>query len=316
MKTRAITEGALLAAITVITALISNYIPFMSVLIFFLPVPCVILYQRHGLAVSAVSSGAAILILLLFMDPISVVSIGLFSSFPGLVLGWCYKKKKDGFFRLCAGYVIYLCVFILAILLFQLVSGVSFMEDYINTLNEASSGVMQVYQSSGVLSTDQIASLQTEVDSLMTSFKLMLPACFLLIPFFMSWFTIVLCDYTLRKLRISFYPLTPLYEWQLPRSFKLFSVVLIIGTAVLMYGFPDVSETYSVTIMAVLSVIFGLMGFSFIFWLTRLKLAGKGKWLRIMYVILCLLIPVLFEVVLFIGMLDVYMGLRRFFIKS
>ncbi|MGI6108460.1 MAG: YybS family protein [Eubacteriaceae bacterium] len=316
MKTRAITEGALFAAITVITALLSYYIPFMSVLIFFLPVPCVILYQRHGLAAAAVSSGAAILLMLLFMDAVNVITIGLMTAVPGLILGWCYDKKKSGFVRLGAGYLVYLGVFILIILLFQLISGISFMDDYINTLNEASSGVMQIYKESGLLSQDQITNLSSQVDQLMTSFKMMLPACFLIIPFFMSWFTSMLCDYTLRKLRIACIPLTPMYEWCLPNSFKLFSVILMAGTAIITYGFPQVPEIYTYTVIAVMSVLFLLMGYSFIFWLTRIKMSGRGKWIRVLCVILSFMMPVLMTVIMFVGLMDVYMGLRRFFLRK
>lgn len=63
MKTKAITEGALLCALTVLLSLLCYYVPLMIILYIFIPVPMVVLAKRQDMRTTVVSSLAASAIL-------------------------------------------------------------------------------------------------------------------------------------------------------------------------------------------------------------------------------------------------------------
>ena len=83
MKTKAITEGAMLCALAVIIALFSSYVPFLLLLFFLIPVPMVILAEKQGFKVTLIAGLAATLILFMFMDPLTAGGYGIYMIFVG-----------------------------------------------------------------------------------------------------------------------------------------------------------------------------------------------------------------------------------------
>ena len=92
MKTRGITEGAMFCALGVILTLISYYLPFFVLLVFFIPVPMVVLGKRQGLKVSILSSIAATILIGLFLGPLNAISFGALMLFVGCSLGFAYHR--------------------------------------------------------------------------------------------------------------------------------------------------------------------------------------------------------------------------------
>lgn len=311
MKTRALTEGALMTALTVIAAVISYYIPLMTILLYFLPIPAVILSMRQGLKTAAISSVASVLLLLLFIDPFNAITMGSIVIIPGLALGWCYQKKKSGAYRLVAGFFAYLFCLFLTLYLSELVSGISFVQDYTNSLKAASETMTSVYSETGLFSEDELSSLTSQLDSMVNMVKLLMPAVFLLAAFFMSWITNLVCDFILRKLRIPYVALVPFYQWRMPNSLRLFLCILMLLMMLADTVAPESLQSYTFTIQFICMAIFVLMGYSFIDWWSRIILKRGGKAVRIISVVLIFIFPMMLTIMLFVGITDAFFPIRE-----
>ncbi len=101
---RPLVEGALLAAVAVILALVAFYVPPLGVGIAFLwPVPVALVHLRHGFRVSILTIVVAGLVLTTFVGPLE--AIGMVSTFglAGLALGWCFQKGVPPLYTVLIG---------------------------------------------------------------------------------------------------------------------------------------------------------------------------------------------------------------------
>ncbi len=300
-----------MTALTVVAAVASYYVPFMTILLFFLPVPAVILALKQGFRAAAISSAASFLILFMFLTPYAAVSTGICAILPGLALGWAYQTKKSGFFRLFAGYLAYLVSFFVIIYLGQWVTGVSFTQDYVKSVEETSRIMLEMYKNAG-LSIEELAQVTAQVENMTKSMKLFLPAIMLAAPFFMSLIACALSDFLLKRLRIPFVPMKPFDQWELAPSLKIFLGLVFLLSFFLEVAFPGIPEIYFATIEMLGMVIFIFMGFSFIFWLTRNMSKGQRNFLRIISFLLFFMVSGFSLVILLLGIVDVYVPVRRF----
>ena len=96
LSTRAMTEGALMAGLAVIFALL-GMVPMIGALTILISgIPITIVTARHGSFSGALSAVLATLIIALFLGPVSALSYGLENMLPGFVIGYMLNKRKSG----------------------------------------------------------------------------------------------------------------------------------------------------------------------------------------------------------------------------
>ena len=90
MKVKALADGAVCTALTVLLMIIAMYVPFFAVLsILFVGTPLVYLGVRHGTRVSVIAAVAAILVLFILTgDPLSALLLGIINLLPGIAIGY------------------------------------------------------------------------------------------------------------------------------------------------------------------------------------------------------------------------------------
>lgn len=317
MKTRSITEGALMATLTVITALISYYIPFFSIIaFFFLPLPTTILYKRQGGRVALIESIVSSLLLVLFMGPLNALFMGTNIIFPGLLIGNAYKKKKSGGYRIVCGYVAFLVTLMVEIIVTQLITNISFVESFLEELNQVSSTMLEVYKNSGVMNEESIGILTGELNSYLEIIKLAFPALVLLIPAFSSWITILIDDFFFKRLRLEYVPLESITDWYIPVPIKNALAI----TTVIVILFDNFVENenllvYGFTVEILIFLLYIVMGYATVFWFIKYKLHSPAYWLRVIIVVLSLFFTFLIYLVLLLGLIDVFFNIRKYFGK-
>lgn len=317
MKTRAITEGALMAALTIVCALLSYYVPFLSVFSYLLlPLPTIILYKRHGFTPALLESIASTICLALFMDIFSAILQGVNIILPGLMLGYGYREDKTGGYRVLLGFFAYLATYAVELILFERLTGISAMEDFINSINEMTNMMSGIYAQSGMYDASQLKTLDSTLDQVNETIKMLYPTMIILIPAIMSWLIVKLDDIIFRRLNLSYKPVPPMTQWRIPRTAKnILALVVIVSIIAGHFITNPVLEVYPYTFEAISTFIFMIMGFAFIFWLIQKRFGKPMIFLRILVVILSMIFTVLVSIIVFLGMLDVYFDLRRFLDK-
>ena len=309
MKTRAITYRAMMTAIAVILALLCNYIPLFWLFYYLIPIPIIILAKQQGFLTAVLSSVAATLILFMLMEPLQAISFGLLLILLGCGLGAAYYKKQSGFVKVCVGYLATALSIIVLILLMQVFLDQNFMTLLTNSINSTAEQIKAMYIAMN-LDDETLSLYTTSVDQMVESIKLAIPTVFLLLPFMISIVNVAVTDKILKRIRIENKPIRNIAEWQVSRSFRAFMAFAVIATALLEF-LPDIPILYSATLTSLASVVFYLLGISYIFWTINQRMTKQHQnvLIKVLVVFLSLLIS---YIIAMIGMIDMFFNLRRF----
>ena len=311
MKPKALTEGALLCALSVVLALMCYYLPFMIVLYIFIPIPIIVLCRRQGFAVSMISSVAAMFILFFLIDVVSAATFGMYMILVGCGLGYAYYKGKNGFSKMVAGYLSILITLFGMLIIAQVVTGQNFIEMTVTQMTEMSHQVVETYKEIGLLSPEQIGTMEGTLEQFMSSVKMTIPLSFLMAPFFIAWINIIFSDKLLKRLGMSVDPLPPLSAWRVPKSLKNVLVIVVVFLLIKEFGgFKSVPEIYSYTLMQLAYYVYVAMGFSFVFWWMNRKKKKESVGLKVLIVVISILIPFASYLISMLGVADIYINLR------
>ena len=310
MKPRAITEGALITAIAVILALGCYYIPFLYLFYVLVPTPIAVLAKRQGVWVASVSALAAGAITFLFIDPLTASTYMFYYVFVGVALGWCYSSEKSGFVRMVVGYLGALLAIVLSIAVISAVSGTDVISQIGEAIDLSGKQALEIYRSA--LTADQAGNLTETANTLVEQMKLMIPAVFLILPFFIAWFNVLLTDFILIRTRHHIEPLKSISRWEPPVSLQVFMALMLVLTIILqLLPANTVPQVYSTTISVLSDLVFTLQGFSFVFWFLFRKKEKESLLIKVIVVFIALTIPFASLILRFIGIFDMFSGIRK-----
>lgn len=313
MKTRGITEGAMFCALAVILALISYYAPFFVILIFFIPVPMVVLGQRQGLKVSVIASVAATIIIGLFLGPVNAIFFGALLFLVGCSLGYAYHRSAGSLIKVIVGYLGFLFVAIAVIVSYQFLMGVSFTTDLFRMLEISTQEVLGLYKTTGVMDASQLALVKESMDAQIITMKMIMPTAILLLPLVFSFVNVVSCDAILKRLGYAVKGIKPLAQWKMPTSLKYFLLIFVMGSLILsIFQITAIPEIYVLNIMNLVYLVYFIMGISFIFDFMEYKKVNNNA-LKILIVFLA---TVFQFIVTMLGVADTYMEIRKIFRKG
>lgn len=313
MKTRGIIEGAMFCALAVILALASFYIPFLVILMFFIPVPMVVLGKRHGLKASIIASLAATIIIGLILGPANAISFGILLFFVGCSLGYAYQRNMGPIQKIIVGYLGSALLVIAVIVSYQFLMGVSFTTFLFQSLEVSASEVLAMYKNTGFMDANQLLLMKESIDAQMVTMKMIIPSVMLLLPLIFGVVNVICCDAFLKRLGYTVKGIKPLKDWQMPKSLKYFLFIFLMGSFIIsIFQVTAIPAIYITNIMNFVYLVYFVMGLSLIFDIMAYKkLTNKG--LKVLVVFLALLFQF---VVTMIGLADTYMEIRKIFRKE
>lgn len=310
MKTRGITEGAMFCALGVILTLVSYYLPFFVLLVFFIPVPMVVLGKRQGLKVSVLSSIAATILIGLFLGPLNAISFGALMLFVGCSLGFAYNRDLSSFKKVVIGILGFSILLIAVVASYELVMGVGFTSLLFQTLEQSTSEVMAFYETANLMDAEQLAIAKTAMEKNIDMMKLALPSAFLLLPIVFGMVNVVVSDMILKRIGYPVKTFKPLSQWVMPVTLKYFLMVLLLGDFMIsMFQVSTIPQIYIVTVMNFVNIIFFVMGLSLMLnYMEYKQLTNKG--LKVLVIVLGFLLSAFVTI---IGVADTYIGIRQIF---
>ncbi|WP_141537976.1 YybS family protein [Bacillus cereus] len=304
-QTKFITEGAALLAVYAILLLISMYVPVLgTVAMFILPLPFIVLTIRYKLPNVLLIFVAALFITVIVSHPISLIKTIMFGLI-GVVLGSMYKKGKKPVEILIAGTLAYLIGIMLIYVGSIKFFNIDIMKQMQNMFNESIAQSEKIVSAAGMpISKEQkelLGQLNDVLQTLFPSILVMVSVCF-------SWITVMISGSVLKKLKHDVTPWPKFKDIQLPKSIVWYYVIFI-----LLATFIKVEPTsYLHMVFSNLYVIFALLlvlqGLTFITFLAHRK--GFTKGVPIISFIVCMFIPMLFPLVIILGIIDLGISLR------
>ena len=152
ISVRGITEGALMAGMTVILMLLGNLPVIGSIIYLFCSIPITIVTIRQGSLAGGLAAVLSSVITGLFMGPLFALSCGLQYALLGWVIGLMIHKHKSAGKTLSACMVVSVFSAIVLLLVSLALMGFS-MEAVQESMNQASADMIALYESTGIMDT-------------------------------------------------------------------------------------------------------------------------------------------------------------------
>lgn len=135
IKTSSMTEAAMISGILVLFAYISSFL--ISLLMFFYPVPAIILAKRRGLKYAVLSLAAADLIIIMLLGVQIGISFVILFTPLAIAISYGICKDEDPNKTIMYGAIAFMVSFVAMILLMQFIMGVNFVQQMVEITKES-----------------------------------------------------------------------------------------------------------------------------------------------------------------------------------
>lgn len=228
MKTRSLTEGAMLGAITVLVAILGEYIGIPSIIV---PIPLMLLVYRQGLQHGILAAVAAAFISSFVAGHVFSGLTIIIWGFVGVAVGMALRERFSFSKLMLVGIVSNLVVIGLNVMLYSLIIGGNILTDMLAMFSESIDQAIKVSESMGVTgeALQQYEALKSFVPTVL---RVGLPTMLIVYAVSMSYIILAIGRTILKRLGDTTTPwVIPFSQWRLPGYFGLlFAFGLVVTT--------------------------------------------------------------------------------------
>ena len=304
MKTRSLTEGAMLSAITVLLTIIGEYIGLPALIV---PVPLTLLVYRHGIKLGiTMSIASALTASLVAGHVLSGVTIIIW-GFLGIALGMALREKFSFAKTMIVGIVANLVITALNVFFYSLLFGKNLFDELLEMMLMSIEQAVSMGQSLG-LTEEMLVQYDRMLELYPILFRWGLPALLLLSAVFMTFINLGVTRLVLKRMGDRIPWVAPFIEWQVP---PYWSLGLILGVILSSTGglAPQIVSIIGVNLMLLFFPIYMIMGLSIVWHFFHSKQAAK--FLRVLFVIFLFTFSPLSLMVVMLGVLDGAFDFRK-----
>ena len=313
IKTKSMTESGLLAAITVITALIGVYVPLLgTVAILLWPLPILVLEVRHGIKWSLMSVLVAGIIMSILIEPMSAVRMVIGFAPPALALGYGFRNNLPASRNLMLSLVSAIISMLLAMGLLFALTGMNPFELNVDMLKDSFAVTLSAYESMGMPS-EQIAESKKQFDTVFSMITLLMPLVIICSGLITTWINFAIGSRVLRRLGYTVSSLPDFDEWRLPKAILYCFAFSLIG---LYWGSTrQLDLLYQISLNVNIMATFAgfIQGIAIISNILHHRVSRWVFWLIVAFVFLN---GFMAQIVAFVGLFDMLFDYRKRFAKK
>ncbi len=304
--TRSLTEGAILAALTVIVGAAGLVIPPVGILL--APLPIMLVVIRWGLRTAVLASVVAGLILFQFFGPLNAVSVvGAFAPL-GLGLGWGVRRVLGAQLTILVGAAAFLAAIVAMFGIATFIFHQDLIAQFVRTQVQAMQTALAVQQRLGA-SHQQTEELRQFITVLPQMIRTLLPVAFPLGALLWAYLSYTTARTVLRRVGHELPGVSPILTWRL--SPHLASILLWVsaGLSLVSLRVPPVRGA-ALDAMFVNVFVFGFQGALVgITWMNRRQLPRFAQVMIGLLIFTAGYLPLVALAVL--GMMDTWFDYRR-----
>ncbi len=314
-KTSSMVEAGLMAAIAIVMALISMYVPVLGTFVNFVwPLPIIICGCRRGFKYSLMSLLVATIIIAMIISPINAFFLGAIFGLLGLILGECMRRHLSPSKLMFFGSIGAVLALAINFALSFAVLGIDPIEMMFSQFHESLNQVAGYYREHGM---DE-ATIKQTVDGyaeMLRMMRIIMPGAFLLSAPLMAFVNYIAAKKILTKMGEHFEDLPKFTElivpgWVLwPYALSLFAVTYFYQT-----DQSSIWYTVSVNIQTVCSFVLVFQGIVLVYWYT--EHSHKPRWWANIGVLLMFFVPIFSQILVYVGAFDVVFDFRKIRGKS
>ncbi|MDF2890275.1 MAG: conserved rane protein of unknown function [Clostridia bacterium] len=320
INTRAMMEGAILAALTAIMGIFYN-VPIVGVITMFWAVPIIIVGYRNGFRVSLIAAFIAALLVSLIATPI--VGIILFATYaiPGAVMGYMLRKRFSPYMTLT---VCSLLLAITAVLQFvlslELILGIDIIDiiwnlnavvnNYYNQIYHQASQIAEMYKTLG-LGEAEIKQALEQVAAAMKEVKRLMPAGFLFAGVMGSFINFKTVKMILNRMGYKIEDINKFSQWSLNKTGRNILLGITFIVLFFMYTKLQVFGSLLTNIWAALLLVYVILGLSVLVYFKE-ELGEKYEIPKpVQNLVFVFLVLLMVGILPYIGMFDIASNIRR-----
>lgn len=320
LNSRAVVEGAVLAAVTALMGIFYR-VPILEILNFFWPVPIILVGYRNGFRISMLSAVVAAFVIGVIINPVTALILLLVYALPGAIMGMMMRRKINPSITIFAGGMIFALNIVLemAIMLEMLLSRsvIEILMNFGKSMDEWHKYIINMMQGITTLYR-QFAVDEAVIQQAMDVFeaaiafsKTTLPAGLLSLGILVAFINFKVVRRILGKMGHSIANVDQFSAWRINEKLKLPVLIftaIVIGLNYLNY---DALRNLNINLYIIFFSVFGVLGLSVIVYFIE-KLCAKYEIPRPILILFIVPLLLVFRFVLpLVGMFDLTADVRR-----
>jgi len=302
-----ITEGAILLALYTIIFFVTYYFPFLAIVTsFLLAIPAIYYASKYSIQDSILFF--IVSMLLTFIFGILAIAYAVSFVFIGLIIGFMIQKQRpygELFFTSTILFLIStLFQYAIAVIFFKF----DFYKEMFEIIDSSLNQVTQILSTSGQFTEQDLVILFESFNQSIIQIELLLPTIIVIVSVISTSMLFSINFPILRRLGLSIQRSIPFYQWRLPISLLWLYVTFVVLQLILGNEDSQFIKQAFANLDFIFIILFSIQGFSFIAFLTFSKKLWKG--LPVVAMIGAIIVPILFIVAFFLGILDIALRLR------
>lgn len=251
------------------------------------------------LAAAYLSAPSLLLLLLTGRSWLIAAVILVIMVFPGIAIGYMYRRKSSAHAAILAGTITMIAVLILFLVSFALAG--------VNLQREIRAFMAEQFL---LIDTFGAASMVTEeaLDNFISIAVRMLPLYIIIVSVYYTVITHTVSRRLLNKLGLEAPSFPPAHEWKLPRSLIWYYLVVLFMN--LFLNRDSVLYTFILNLYPILLITFAVQGLAFYFYWAYEK--GRSKAIPITAGVCCLLFPPAMYITSLVGVFDTAFPIRQY----
>lgn len=309
-KTSAMVEAGILAAIAIVMALVSMYVPVIGAFVNFLwPLPIVICGMRNGLKWSIMSLIVAGVIVSIIISPLQAFFLVAIFGLLGLILGECMRRRFSPMKLMLYGSVGAVLALVINIALSFLVLGINPVDMMFTAFHDSLTQLAEYYRESG-MTEDEVQKAVAGYAEMLRMMRIIMPGAFLLSAPALAFINYIAAKKILTKLGERFEDFPPFINLQIP-GWVLWPYAISLFAVTYFYQYNQQHWLYdvSVNVQTVCSFALVLQGIALIYWFVHKH--NKPSWWAGMATVLLFLIPIFSQIMVYVGAFDIVFDFRK-----
>ncbi len=313
VKIKSMTESGLLAAITVITALIGVYVPLLGTIAILLwPLPILVLEVRHGMKWALMSVLTAGIIMSILIEPMAAIRMVIGFAPPAIALGYGFRNQLPAAKNLMLSLVSAIISMLIAMAMLFYVTEINPFDMQVDMLKESFDITLSAYETMG-MTPEQIAESKQQFDMAFNMIALLMPLVIICSGLITTWINFAIGTRVLRRLGYEVSSLPDFDDWHLPKVILYLFAFSLIG---LYWGSTrQIDLLYQVSLNVNIMATFAgfIQGIAIISSVLRQRVSRWVFWLIAIFVFLN---GFMAQIVAFVGLFDMLFDYRKRFAKK
>lgn len=312
-NTKALVEAGIMAAVLVVTMLISIYIPFISIIAYLaLPITIALVYVRNSFKYAFASLICGSLVGLFIMGPIKALQLIIVSFFAGLTLGYCIKNNKKASKTLIHSSIAFFIVMIISLFVISLFiypnGFIGFIDTIVKSFNESVNIYRTLYINMGV-SREQIEKVFPSTMFInRNEILFIVPGTLILLSAMLAFLNYKLAEAIFSRLKISIDKIKGLTLFYIPNLMGAFLIVLVCIGLLFKSRNMIIGDYIFNSTWIVLVIVLSINGMAAVSYFLRNKLNFSNGFTIITIILLLLVLNYVFMI---IGVVELVVDSRK-----